>query len=507
MPQAAAAECEVGMNYLGIDLGTTNSVGCTLENGKFAYLDFRGCDLLPSAILYKDGKVTVGMPATRRSEVNPQNYISSAKTFIGDNEHIWQIDDRIFTPTDVATEVLNTIYRTAKKHFGNEDPIQVVITAPAYFSSKQIEETKHAGEAAGFLVKQVLAEPVAAALAYAFDDYKTQEKIYVVDLGGGTFDVSLLQMDGVNEFSTLMKAGDAHLGGDDFDKAVMEIMLRQIRLNVGVNLDSLEESGLKPEEYGKAMQKLKQEAERRKQELSSSETTEVALVNLFPYKGNFFDFNMEITRMDFLEEAALTIKKVENIIKHSFDNINCTREEVDRVILVGGSARMPFVRDFVKNYFGKEPYADKDLAKLVAMGAALLANDESDTITLHDIIAHSLGIEIVGKQMKIILEKDNVYPIERTEQFTTVYDYQESVDIEVYEGEDTKNVETNAYFGGFELPGIEKAKAGQPKIEVTFSYDESCILHVTARDMNTNASKSQDIKIDIGYAKKNPKKS
>lgn len=489
------------MNHIGIDLGTTNSVACTMQDGQFAFLDFRRSDLLPSVLLYQDGKVTVGAAARRKRETFPKNYIASAKTRMGSTEPLTEIEGRSFTPTDVAAEVLSEIYRVAQKYFANDAPIEAVITTPAYFDSVQNYETERAGKAAGFIVKQILPEPVSAALAYAMDDCNPGEKIYVVDLGGGTFDVTLLEVVSHHEFNTLMKDGDNHLGGDDFDAAIMEIMYRAIRLSAGVDLADEKESGLTSEDYSKVQQKLKSAAERSKCELSSSESTEVNIVSLFPHRGGYYDFAMTLTRQEFLEEASLYVNKVKNTIKHSFDNLDYDHDAVDRVILVGGSARMPFVRDFVKSFFGKEPYADKDLAKLVAMGAALKANDENHTIISRDIITRSLGIELVGKRFAVILPKNKVYPCDNSDApeceriFTTTHDYQEAVNINVYVGE-SGNVDDNTFYDGFTLEGIECAEAGVPKIEVIFSFDESQILHVKSRDLRTGAAGSKEIAID-----------
>lgn len=485
------------MNYIGIDLGTTNSVGCIVRNGKFEYLKFHNSDLLPSAILYKDGKVSVGVTAKRKSVIYAEHYIASAKTYMG-SDKIWKIADKTFTPTDVATEVLKTIYKEAKKFFKNDEDVEAVITTPAYFSGNQNEETRDAGIRAGFKVKQILAEPVAAALAYAFDGLKDKEKIYVVDLGGGTFDVSLLQVDGKNSYTTLMKDGDRRLGGDDFDKVIQNMMFSEIRKTAGINLDKEETSGLAHDVYTKTCQKLLTEAEKIKCNLSESDTEDVNIVNLFPLGADFYDLEMTITKDDFLREASSLVRKIENTIRHSFDDIEYTPEDVDRVILVGGSARMPFVRKFVEKFFNKPVYANKDLSKLVAMGAALLANDEDNTITLNDMIAHSLGIRVIGDRvdrLSIILKKNSHYPCENTGEYTTVHDYQESINVEVYEGECEEDINQNEPCGGFLLTGIEQARAGVPQIEVTFSFDESCILHVTAYDKKTGSQNSKNLQI------------
>ena len=491
------------MNHIGIDLGTTNSVACTMKDGRFAFLDFRRTDLLPSVLLYQGGKMTVGNAAKRKREAYPKNYISSSKTHMGEREALWTIEDRSFTPTDVAAEVLSEIYRAAKKFFANDEPIEAVITTPAYFNPLQNAATQDAGEKAGFLIKQILAEPIAAALAYAMDDCHPGEKIFVVDLGGGTFDVTLLKVVSGNEFEVVWKDGDNHLGGDDFDAAILELMYREIRISTGVDLSEPEGSGLPSDDYAKAVQKLRAEAERCKCKLSEAEATEASVPSLFPYRDGRYNFSLEITRQEFLDEASLAVNKVKNTVRHFFDadGIEATKDDVDRVILVGGSARMPFVHEFVTSFFRKEPYADKDLAKLVAMGAALKA-DDNDTIILRDRLTNSMGIELVNDRYAILLPKGTPYPCDNADApdderiFTTVRDYQERIDIEVYVGENKENVKKNLHYGGFPLEGIERAPEGVPQIEVIFSFDQSQILHVHARDLKTGASGSKELKID-----------
>ena len=481
------------MNSIGIDLGTTNSVACTIRHGRFEYLNFSGKDLLPSAILFNSGKLLVGSAAKRRSKLNADHFISSAKTYMGDHSHTWNIDGRIFTPTDVASEVLKEIYKTAKKFFGNDEPIVAVITTPAQFSFDQNKETKIAGENAGFVVKQILAEPVAAAMAYAFENAKPKEKIYVLDLGGGTFDVALLESTGRNGYQTLMKGGNRSLGGDNFDQSVVNLMMSEIRKSIGVDLSKLEKSGLSAGEYAKTLQKLYSEAEKVKCALSNSENEKVDLTNVMPYKNGFYDLHMSISRHAFLNEAEEYVREIENVIRRSFENTDYSAEDVDRVILVGGSANMPFVRECVQKFFHKEPYAHMDLSKLVAMGAAILSDAElGNGIDLHDIIAHSFGLEIIGNRMSIMLKQNEEYPCQFTDTFYTVHDYQEAVDIMAYEGEDTEDVSQNRYIGGFTLDNIERAPAGK-EIVVRFEFDESCILHIMAKDPKTEIFKEVEL--------------
>lgn len=496
------------MNAIGIDLGTTNSVAATLKNGRYEYLKFnRDEELLPSVLLLKDNKLTIGSRAKKRAVIYAENYISSAKTYMGEIKPRWSIEGREFNPTDVATEVLREIYKAARKFFDNDEPIQAVITTPAYFSGSQNAETEKAGVAAGFIVKQILAEPVAAALAYAYGENKSNEKIYVVDLGGGTFDISIIENLGDNHFQTLMKGGDRKLGGDDFDAVLVGHMINHIRRDIGVDLSTVEKSGLDQASYSSARQNLQEKAEETKCVLSDAFTCEVNCLNLFPYKGKGYNLEMTITRDTFLECAEDLIKRIQKLIKNSFNDLEFGKEDIDKVILVGGSCKMPFVRDFVTDFFGKKPYDNKDLSKLVSMGATLLACDESTDgikFKVDDIIAHSMGIEVVGDKLAILLPKKTVYPCKNTQIFTTVRDNQDSVDINVYEGEDEDDIANDQFYGGFTVNDIQIARAGVPEIEVTFEYDASCILHISARDLCTGASGSKEIKIEVGNAKKKP---
>lgn len=484
------------MYTIGIDLGTTNSVACTMRNGSFEFIKFRNKDLLPSDILYQDGKITVGDMARRKSIVYAQNYVKSSKTFMGDLNKEWNLDGKIFTPTDIAREILFAIKKEAESFFGINEEIVAVITVPAYFTSNQIDETKKAGTEAGFFVKQIITEPIAAAVAYGFDDTQN-EKIYIVDLGGGTFDVCLLEKNG-SEFTSLVVDGDKKLGGDDFDNIILEIFHQTIRKELGIDLTSLEKSGLEQSEYSQVLQKLLLEAEKTKIEFTDSESVDVQIPNLINYNDKLYNFNLVVTRDKFDEESKNLIRKIERVISNSIDDNDYEIEDIDKVILVGGTSNILSIKNFVRNYFGKQPYADRDLSKLVAMGAALIANDEDSTITVKDIISHSLGIETVGNEFTKILEKNEIYPLKRSRIFSTTVDYQEEVSINVFEGEDIYDVENNEFYGSFILDGIEKEKAGVPEIEVTFTFDKNRTLLVEAKDLKTGSSRSQVIDIQKG---------
>lgn len=472
---------------IGIDLGTTNTVIGYFSNGKVEFLRHRNKESISSSILYQNGIVTVGENARKRSVLFPENYIKSSKAHIGDNTKSWTIEDRNFSPTDVAIEVLKEVYGLIVKKFPDATKFEAVITVPAYFDSNQIDETRKAGEMAGFVVTRIITEPVAAAIAYGIED-QINQKIAVIDVGGGTFDVSVLEIkDG--EYEVLSAEGDRKLGGDDFDEHILNYMLSYIRITEGVNLANLKASNLAENEYRKAYQILLNKAEDVKIELSDAITKEIDIANLYPG----FNLMMSMTRNDFLDESKGTLKKIEKVIGdiikiHPINTIN-------KVVLVGGSARIPAIAEFVSKIFGQTPFADRALDKLVAQGAAILAH-KNNSIQIKDIITHSLGIEVDGDLFSPILKKNSHYPISKTEKYSTVVNYQKEININIFEGEDELNVNNNQFYGGFTLTHIQDALAGVPKIEVTFEFDQSRVLKVTARDMQTESTQTQEIAIN-----------
>ena len=480
---------------IGIDLGTTNSVVAFFENGAIQYLRFRNKESLTSTMLYQNGKTTIGEMAKRKSAIYPSNFIKSSKTFMGDNVKTWKIEDKEFTPTDVATEVLNEIAKELKKKFSDLTEVKAVITVPAYFTSTQIDETKKAGERAGFIIKQIVTEPVSAAVAYGFES-QINQKLFIVDIGGGTFDTSILEVDN-KTFNTLAIGGDNNLGGDDFDNHILEYLLKFIRKDKGINLASFEKSGLAEDDYRKAYQALINKAEEVKIELSEYDDVEIEIANLF----SGYNLSTSITRAKFEEISSITIDKIKREIEKTLTEQGFSSSDIDKVVLVGGSARIPVVREFVTNLFGKNPYSDKPLDKLVAMGASIVAHDDN-TVQIRDIISHSLGIELVNDKYSPILKKNSKYPLSNTQTYTTVMDYQANLDINVFEGEDEDDVNTNSFYGGFSLQNIEQAPAGIPQIEVTFEFDKNRILKVTAKDVRSGSNRSENIQIDKGEKKK-----
>jgi len=365
-----------------------------------------------------------------------------------------------------------------------------VITVPAYFTSSQIDETKKAGELAGLIVKQIITEPVSAAIAYGFED-NINQKIFIVDIGGGTFDTAILEVKN-QVFNTLSIGGDNKLGGDDFDQKILDILLKYIRQNEGVNLSSLSKSGLNIESYSKAYQSLLLKAEETKMDLSEHDKVEISIANLF----DNYNLEMVITKSEFEETSDDILYKIKKEINKTLEEANLNPDQIDKVVLVGGSSRIPAIRDFIIEIFNTTPYSDKPLDKLVAMGAAIAVTDEN-SVQINDIISHSLGIEIINEIFSPILIKNSKYPISSTEIYTTSSDYQEAVNVTVYEGED-ESINNNTLYGGFKLTDLEHAKQGIPKIEVTFEFDNNRILHVTAKDLNTNSINKQTIEINKG---------
>jgi len=475
---------------IGIDLGTTNSVAAYIEHGKIEYIKFRNKESISSVLFYKDKKIIIGDKAKKKSNLFPNNYIKSSKTYIGDNNKTWQIDDKTFTPTDVAKEILIEIKSAINKQLKPTE-IEVVITVPAYFTSSQIDETKKAGEMAGFIVKRIITEPVSAAIAYGFED-SINQKIFIVDIGGGTFDTAILEVQNY-DFNTLAVGGDNKLGGDNFDNELLEIFLKKIRKEQGINLASLKKSGLEKEEYFKAYQVLLLKSEELKIELSEHDSMQITLANLL----DNYDFNLTITKKEFENITQYIMEKIENEITLTLEQSGLKASEIDKVVLVGGSSRIPIIRNYIQTIFNTTPYADKPLDKLVAMGAAIAVTDDN-SVQINDIISHSLGIKVVNDKFSPIILKNSRYPVLCKEIYSTASDYQEQVNIEVFEGEDEENIHNNSYYGGFILDDIEYAKRGIPQIEVTFEFDLNRILHITAKDINTNSANKKSINIDKG---------
>ena len=487
---------------LGIDLGTTNTVCYSFKNS-LEVLKFRGKELLPSVLYYKDGKLVVGSNAKKKATQYPKNVIMSSKTFIGDDKKVWSIQDEEFTPTDVAKHILYEVVREAKKK-DNVDKCKAVITVPEYFTSRQYKETREAAESAGIEVIELLSEPIAASIAYSMNEEKNKN-IFVIDVGGGTFDVSILKIEN-NKFTTLSTGGNRKLGGDNFDQVIVNECMKKIRKENGINLSSLEKSGLDEIIYYQVMTKLLFECEKAKIELSSLEETDIIIPSLIPVNGDSINFNIHITRDEFDEKSENLLDEIELTIRTCLYEAKYEAEDIDKVIMVGGSSNIVAVNDVVKDIFNKNTYSDKDFSKLVAKGAAIKAAIESgyastfvrdgEAPIIQDILSSSFGIALANKKYSIILEKGTEYPCESSRIYTTIKDFQECVKVQIYEGEDTENLENDNYYGSYEHRNIERALEGEPSIKVTFSFDKNKILNVSSVDLNTY-SKVDDFSIDV----------
>lgn len=483
---------------VGIDLGTTNTLVCINKNSKLKCLKFAHSEMLPSIVyVNEDGSFDVGAVAQSKGLLDPKNRIKSSKTWMGDFNKKWTCNGKILSPTDVAREILIEVKKNVIKRLkcDEDTKINAVITVPVYFNSNQIDETRKAGQQAGLNVMRIVTEPMAAAIAYG-TELDLNKKIFVVDLGGGTFDISILQCDSDNNsYANLELAGDKRLGGDDFDEVIYKYFISILEEDLGLDLSTQEASKLDYKEYNSMVSRLKNEAEQTKKELSDVESREIIIPNLFTYRGKEYNFETCLTRDKFNELADGLYKKISNITRELIEKGNIKVSEIDRVILVGGSCYIPRIREDIEKIFGNKVYSDMDLSTLVTKGACIVANSQSgiETVNISDIISHSLGIEVFSNgrnKLEKILVKNRKYPCKEKKLFTTNSDYQEVVQINVYEGEDKDNLDNDELYGSFILEGIEKAKKGVPQIEVEFEFDESRILKVTAKDLKTNSSKN-----------------
>lgn len=509
---------------VGIDLGTTNTLACCRVKGKMKLLKFKGKQTLPSVLYIEkqpDGSVKeiVGRSADLKGSKDPDNCIRSAKTHIGltgAHKKIWTCCGRDYTPTYVAEKVLREVLMKVRDTYDLEenDIVQAVITVPAYFTSSQSEETKRAGENAGLEVVRIITEPVAAAVAAA---ESTNGKIFIVDLGGGTFDVSVLDVND-ERFETLEINGERKLGGDDFDKCLIQYFLRYIEDDLAMDLSSQEKSGLDYQNYYNMISKIRDGAVALKEELSDSDEASVEIPGLFTYGPDqkAYNFSMTMEREEFNELCAPLFDRILGVIDATVTNSSKFRkEELKKIFLVGGSCYIPKVQEDVEHYFGFSANAEYDRATQVALGAGKIADawngfasDQNRTDPfgekLQDIISHSMGIEALDADdqniYSEILKAGSAYPCVYNKEYKTAYDNQESVIIKVYEKTDSTASnqidERNDYFdfyGSFVLEGIDPAPAGQTKIEVTFSYDESRTLHVTAEDKISHRQKRVEL--------------
>lgn len=500
---------------IGIDLGTTNTLVYGNINGKIRPIKIKGNVTIPS-VLYveEDGTEVVGKKAKQKEYLDPDNGIHSSKTYIGTKKN-WVIRGKKYNPTDVASLVLSSVYDEVKKKYSltDDDVIQAVITIPAYFTSNQSDETKKAGERAGFQVLRIITEPVAAAYNINPSD---NGLICVIDLGGGTFDISVVDKQ-KDKYTVLGIDGDPRLGGDDFDNALVDYLLRDIEDDINIDLSSLEKSGLTYEQYYGMRSKIRVEAINCKEELSDSDEYNVLINDLMPYgEDKMYHYDTTVTREEFDNICSGIYKKILDVIRRLIENSGkFSKKDIRHVYLVGGSCYIPKIRQIIEEYFGISANSEGGLEEQVAQGAAKIADgynapayigQSSSPIDpfancIEDITSYSMGIKLTGDRFSEIIPVGNPYPCSISDTFTTSYDNQDHVIIEVYEkinksAADVIRVQEENYelYGSFILEGIEKAKAGQPQIKVEFNYDLSRTLHVTAEDMKTGAQKTVTLK-------------
>jgi molecular chaperone DnaK len=506
---------------IGIDLGTTNSCVAVMEgNEPVVIANSEGKRTTPSVVAFVDGgERKVGDPAKRQAITNPTKTIYSIKRFMGANFDESQreasrvpytvvkgdgntprvkIDDRAYTPQEISAMVLQKMKKTAEDYLGHE-VTEAVITVPAYFNDSQRQATKEAGEIAGLKVKRIINEPTAAALAYGLDKKAQDLKIVVFDCGGGTHDVSVLELgDGV--FEVLSTDGDTHLGGDDFDQVIIDWLVQEFKNENGNQFDLTKDP--------MALQRLKEGAEKAKIELSSSSSTEINLPYIMPVDGIPKHLVKTLSRSKFEQLADSLVQRTIAPCESALKKAGLSVKDIQEVILVGGSTRIPAIQESVKKYFGKEPSKGVNPDEVVAIGAAIqggVLTGEVKDVLLLDVTPLSLGIETMGGVFTKLIEANTTIPTKKSETFSTASDSQPSVEIHVVQGERAM-AKDNRTIGRFHLDGLPPAPRGVPQIEVTFDIDANGLIHVSAKDKATNKEQSIRIEASSGLSKEDIEK-